>query len=96
MASLAQQLEQFGGLGVFLLAAALTVLSVAAYRRERERRMLVVALAYGFFAVRGLVVFLEYELLPYLDASTVELLEHSSVLLVLAGLLAFFAALFVE
>lgn len=95
MVTLAQQLEQLAGLGILLVGFALAALSVAAWRRERDRRMLVVTAAYAMFAVHGLVVFAEYFLLDYglLSFQTVELLEHSSAFLILFGLLAFFAAL---
>lgn len=91
--TLAQQIEQVVSLGILVVGLALAGLSAAAWRRERDRRMLVVAVAYGLFAVYGLVVFLEYFLLPYLGAELVELLEHGSAVLVLVGLLAFFVAI---
>lgn len=94
--TLAQQLEQFISLGIFLLGLLLASLSVLAWRRERDRRMLVVSVAYGMFAIYGLVVFLEYFLLPYLSYEVVELLEHGAAVLILVGLLAFFVALFRE
>jgi len=92
---LAQQLEQLAGLGIFVVSAVLLTLSVLAWRRERDRKLAVVSAAYGCFAVHGLVVFLEYVLLDYavLPFEWVELLEHASTFLVLAGLIAFFAAL---
>jgi len=93
--TLAQQLEQLAGLGIFLVALALAALSLAAWRRERDRRMAVVAGAYALFAVHGGVVFAEYFLLEFgvVSFRTVELLEHASSFLVLFGLLAFFVAL---
>jgi hypothetical protein len=98
MASLlqiAQQLEQLAGLGILVVSAALLALSVVAWRRERDRKMLLVSIAYGCFALHGLVVFLEYYLLAFdvLAFEWVELVEHGSTFLVLAGLIAFFAAL---
>ncbi len=95
MVTLAQQLEQVAGLGILLVGLALAALSLAAWRRERDRRMVVVAVAYAMFAVHGLVVFAEYFLLDYglLSFQTAELLEHSSAFLILLGLLAFFVAL---
>ncbi len=86
-------LEQYVSLGIFLIAGVLSGLSYLAWYRERDRRMRVVTAGYAMFALYGLVVFLEYPLLPYLGARTVELLEHGSALLVLAGLLTFFVAL---
>ncbi|MFD1587221.1 hypothetical protein ACFR9U_09515 [Halorientalis brevis] len=91
--TLAQTIEQVVSLGIFVVALALATLSAMAWRRERDRRMLVVASAYGLFALYGLIVFLEYFLLPILGGVTVELLEHSSAVLILAGLLAFFYVL---
>ncbi|WP_254524746.1 hypothetical protein [Natrinema caseinilyticum] len=89
----AQQLEQTISLGIFLLGATLAALSVLAWRRERDRRMGIVAVGYLMFAIYGGVVFLEYYLLPYLSFRTVELLEHGVAALILVGLLAFFVAL---
>ncbi|MFB6092960.1 MAG: hypothetical protein ABEK02_08130 [Haloquadratum sp.] len=91
--SLAQLLEQYVSLGIFVVAAGLSALSFLAWRRERDRRMRIVTLGYAMFAVYGLVVFLEYLLLPYFPYATLELLEHGSAVLILGGLLAFFVAL---
>lgn len=95
MLSLAQQVEQLAGLGILLVGLALAALSVVAWRRERDRRMLLVAAAYGLFAVHGLVLFLEYFLLGVSIPvfGSVELIEHVSSLLVLVGLVAFFVAI---
>ncbi|MFB6107909.1 MAG: hypothetical protein ABEJ82_03585 [Haloplanus sp.] len=95
MVTLAQQLEQLAGLGIFVVSLVLTVLSLVAWRRERERRMLVVGVAYGLFAVNGFVVFAEYFLLELgvVPFGQVELLEHATSFLVLFGLLAFFVAI---
>lgn len=93
VATLAQQLEQIGGLGVFVVALALATLSALAYRRERDRRMLIVTLAYASFSVYGLAVFVEYFIAQYVGFGTAELLEHASAFLILGGLLAFFVAL---
>lgn len=90
---LAQLLEQYISLGIFVLAAGLSVFSFLAWRRERDRRMRIVALGYAMFAVYGLIVFLEYLLLPYFPYASLELLEHASAILILSGLLAFFLAL---
>ncbi|ELY67433.1 hypothetical protein [Natrinema versiforme] len=91
--TLAQQLEQTISFGIFVLGAALATLSGLAWRRERDRRMAVVAVGYLMFAIYGFVVFLEYYLLPYLSVRTVELVEHGAAALILVGLLAFFIAL---
>lgn len=95
MLTLGQQLEQIAGLGTFLVGGALAVLSLLAWRRERERRMLVVCGAYLFFTLHGFFVFVEYYALRFglLPAATVELLEHASAFLILAGLLTFFVVI---
>lgn len=93
MAPLAQLLEQYVSLGIFIVGSVLATLSFLAYRRERVRRLLVVTVAYVFFAVYGFIVFLEYFLVPYLGSELVELIEHAAALLILAGLIAFFVAL---
>lgn len=92
---LARQLEQLAGLGIFVVSLVLLGLSLLAWRRERDRKMIIVSTAYGFFALHGLIVFLEYYLLEFnvLPFQWVELIEHASSFLVLAGLFAFFAAL---
>lgn len=95
--TLAQLLEQFISLGIFLLGATLAALSYLAWRRERDRRMVIVTVAYVLFAVYGLIVFLEYiVLVSILPLGTVEIVEHGAAVLILAGLLAFFAALTAE
>lgn len=95
MVTLAQQLEQLAGLGIFVVGTALMALSLIAWRRERSSRMRTVSVAYGLFAVHGLVVFLEYYVLAagLLAYEVVELVEHASSFLVLLGLLAFFVAI---
>ncbi|MFB6096525.1 MAG: hypothetical protein ABEJ74_03970 [Haloferacaceae archaeon] len=91
--TLAQLLEQYVSLGIFLVAAALSTLSYLAWRRERSRRLRIVAVGYALFAGYGLLVFLEHPLLPYIPGRLLELVEHGSGLLILAGLVAFFVAL---
>lgn len=83
------ELEVVSSLAIFLLATALAVLSGLAWRRERDRRMLLVTVAYAFFAVRGLFVFVEE---PLGEAFDTELLEHVSPFLVVIALLLFFLA----
>jgi len=90
---LAQLLEQYVSLGIFVLAAGLSLLSFLAWRRERDRRMGIVTVGYTMFAVYGLIVFLEYPLQRFVPYATLELLEHGSAVLILGGLLAFFLAL---
>lgn len=91
--TLAQQLEQYVSLGIFFVGLTLAFISLLAWRRERDRRMLVVTVAYAMFSAYGLIVFLEYFLLSYVSIASVELLEHGAAALILAGLLAFFVAL---
>ncbi|WP_251330679.1 hypothetical protein [Haloplanus pelagicus] len=55
--------------------------------------MRTVTLGYAMFAAYGLIVFLEYPLLPYFPYATLELLEHGSAMLILGGLLTFFITL---
>ena len=93
MATLAQQLEQFISLGIFVVGFALATLSWLAYRRERDRRMLLVTVAYALFSVYGFAVFVAYFIAEYVGFGTAELLEHASAFLILGGLLAFFVAL---
>jgi len=93
MLTLAQQLEQFTSLGIFLVGTTLSTLSALAWRRERDRRMGTVSLAYALFGLYGLIVFLEYVLLPHLGPVTVEVIEHGAALFILAGLLVFFVAI---
>jgi CHASE2 domain-containing sensor protein len=90
---LAQLLEQYVSLGILVLAAGLSILSFLAWRRERDSRMRTVTLGYAMFAAYGLIVFLEYPLLPYFPYATLELLEHGSAMLILGGLLTFFITL---
>lgn len=90
---LAELLEQYVSLGVFVVATVLCLLSVLAWRRERDLRMGIVATGYGMFAVYGLVGFLEYVLISFVSYELLELIEHASALLILAGLLVFFVAL---
>ena len=95
MLSLAGQLEQLAGLGILLVSLVLAALSLLAWRRERDRRMLVVTAAYALFAVNGFVVFAEnfVRASGLLPATLVELIEHASAFLILLGLLAFFFAI---
>lgn len=91
--TLPQTIEQVTSLGIFIVGLTLAALSTVAWRRERDRRMAVVATAYGLFALYGLIVFLEYTLLSVLSARIVEILEHGAALLILVGLLTFFYVL---
>lgn len=88
--SLAGDLEVISSLAIFVLASVLAVLSGLAWRRERDSRMLYVTVAYAFFALRGLFVFVEGPLEHLFDT---ELLEHASPFLVVVALLLFFIAL---
>lgn len=91
--TLAQLLEQYISLGIFVVGSTLAFFSYLAWRRERDRRMLVVTVGYGMFAVYGLIVFLEYLLIPYFRYDLIELVEHGAAVLILGGLLTFFVAL---
>lgn len=90
---LSQFIEQYASLGIFVTATGLTLLSVLAWRRERDQRMAIVAVGYAMFAIYGLVGFLEYVLLSTVSYQVLELAEHGSEILVLVGLVAFFVAL---
>ena len=95
MLSIAQQIEQLAGLGILVVALGLATLSGVAWARERDSRMLIVTIAYAMFAFHGLVLFLEYFLVGVAIPvfGNIELVEHTSSLLVLVGLLAFFVAI---
>lgn len=96
-AEFAELLEVYISIGIFLVAAALSVLSFLAWRRERDRRMRIVAVGYGMFAVYGFAVFLlDVFLFSYFSDPLVELLEHGVAVLILGGLLTFFVALMRE
>lgn len=90
---LAQTIERVVSLGIFIVALILASLSTMAWRREHDRRMFIVAGAYGLFALYGLIVFLEVFLMPIFGVVAIEILEHASAVLILGGLLAFFYAL---
>ncbi len=92
---LTQLLEQIAGLGIFLIGLSLFVLSLKAYRRERDSKMLIVSIAYVLFSIHGFFLFIEYFLIGYqiLSINTIELLEHTSSFLILIGLLTFFIAI---
>ena len=88
-------------LGIFLFAGALSVLTYLTYRRERDRKLLLVTVAYVLFALRGLATIIgpvaegAFELQglhPTLLVVVVEVFTHFSALLVLVGLALFFAA----
>jgi len=82
-------IEQALGAAIAVVSLALAGLSALAWRRERSRRLLLVAVAYGVFTLRGLAVFGQ-KYLAYLPG---EIAEHASAILVFVGLLVFFAAL---
>jgi uncharacterized membrane protein len=90
---LAQLIEQYASLGIFVVAAVLGAFSYLAWRRERDRRMKLVTVGYALFALYGLVGFLEYVLLSHVQYAYLELVEHASAILILAGLLVFFASI---
>jgi len=88
--SLGGDLEAVASLTIFVLASVLAALSGLAWRRERDTRILYVTIAYAFFALRGVFVFVEVPLAHLLNT---ELLEHGSPFLVVIALLLFFVAL---
>ena len=88
-------------LGILLVGCVLCLLTGLAWRRERDRKLLLVAVAYALFALRGLTVLVGpavetslegSELHPSLLVVVAELVTHLSPLLVLTGLLLFFVA----
>ncbi|MFB6107831.1 MAG: hypothetical protein ABEJ82_03185 [Haloplanus sp.] len=88
-------------LGIFFVGGALGILTGLAWRRERDRKLLLVTVAYGLFALRGLAVVLEpvvefsfevQELHPSVLVLAAEAFTHLSALLVLTGLVLFFVA----
>ena len=89
--------------GIFVVGGLLCLLSMLAWRRERDPKMLTVSVAYLLFALRGLVSVAGYFFHPLLDPETIHpssptvlvliLVEHLSALLVLIGLVLFFVAL---
>jgi len=85
--------------GITVVALALGGLSLLAYRRERERRMGVVAVAYALFALRGVLVLGEEVVDPFLRGGYAvgpELVAHLSGLAVLIALVLFFVAVLGE
>ncbi|MFB6172352.1 MAG: hypothetical protein ABEJ23_07440 [Haloarculaceae archaeon] len=87
--------------GIFVVGCGLCLLTGLAWRRERDRKLLVVTVAYALFAVRGLAVvvaptvefsFEASEVHPSLLVLAAEAVTHLSPLLVLAGLVLFFVA----
>lgn len=79
--------------GIFLLASTLSGVSVLAWRRERDQRMATVAIGYMMFGIYGLVVVVEHFLVPYVAYRTLEYVEYGAAVLILTGLLTFFAAI---
>lgn len=89
-------------LGILLVGGALCGLTALTWRRERDRKLLLVAVAYGLFALRGLAVvvgslvevsFELHELHPSLLVVWAEVATNLSAILVLAGLVLFFVAI---
>ncbi|MFB6121610.1 MAG: hypothetical protein ABEJ68_10890 [Halobacteriaceae archaeon] len=87
---------------IFLVGAALSVVSYFGWRRERDRKLVLVTVAYALFALRGLAtvtggaVESTVELPgmhPSLLVVAVVVFNHLSALLVLVGLVLFFVAL---
>ncbi|MFB6183314.1 MAG: hypothetical protein ABEI96_02060 [Haloarculaceae archaeon] len=87
--------------GILFVGGVLSLLTALAWRRERDRKLLVVTVAYVLFALRGLAVvvgplvelsFEAEELHPSVVVLLAEAFTHLSALLVLAGLVLFFVA----
>jgi uncharacterized membrane protein len=95
-------LEWVLSLGIFLVGGVLSVLCYLAWRREHDRKLLYVTVAYVLFALRGVAVlitplvekpFEEQELHPTFLGVVAELFTHLSALLVLVALVLFFVAI---
>lgn len=87
--------------GIFVTGCVLCLLTGLAWRREHDRKLLLVTVAYALFALRGLTVLVapvvegpleSQELHPSLLVIVAEVSTHLSPLLVLAGLALFFLA----
>lgn len=87
--------------GIFLVGVVLSLLTGLTWRRERDRKLMLVTVAYALFALRGLTVLLApsievtfeaQELHPSLVVALAEIATHLSPLLVLTGLVLFFVA----
>lgn len=92
-AQLSHFLEKWVSLGIGLLALALASLSFLAWRRERSRRMGVVTVGYGLFALFGFLVASEPLIASWGDYVAADVVEHGASIFVLAGLIVFFFAL---
>ncbi|MCO8246169.1 MULTISPECIES: hypothetical protein [unclassified Haladaptatus] len=90
MAIRADEIELVVSLGILLVSVGLGTLTYLTWRRERERRLAVVTVAYGLFACRGLAVVFEETVFTGVQP---ELVDHLSSLFVLFGLLLFFVAI---
>lgn len=88
-----ETLEFVSHLSIAVIATALAALSGLAWRRERDRRMLVVTAAYGLIVLSGLAVVLEDVLARSFSPLTVEQVEHGAPFLIAVALLLFFVAL---
>lgn len=87
--TLAQLLGQYVRLGIFALAAALSLVSLPAGRRESDGRMRIVTPGDAMFrSLRTRRVF-RVPVLPYSPSSSLELLDHGRANLMLGGLLLF-------
>ncbi len=90
MAVHASDIELVVSFGILLCSLGLGTLTFLTWKRERERRLFVVTVAYVLFALRGLAVVLEETLL---ESVRPELIDHLSSVFVLLGLLLFFVAI---
>ncbi|MFA5862384.1 MAG: hypothetical protein WDA16_11890 [Candidatus Thermoplasmatota archaeon] len=93
LVQLAFLLEKWVSLGIGLVALALAILSFIAWRRERSRRMAVVTIGYGLFALFGFLVAGEPWITRLGGYAAADVIEHGASVFVLAGLVVFFFAL---
>ncbi len=93
MAIRADEIELAVSVGILVVSVGLGTLTFLTWRRERERRLAVVTVAYALFACRGLAVI--YEEIAY-SGTPPEIIDHLSSLFVLLGLLLFFVAIMRE
>ncbi|MFB6165607.1 MAG: hypothetical protein ABEJ31_10650 [Haloarculaceae archaeon] len=84
-----ETLEFVSNASIVVVALVLLALTVIAWRRERDRRMALVAVAFALFVLRGVLVLLERWLTGYVATET---LEHAAPFLVAFALVVIFLA----
>lgn len=90
---LATRIERVASIAVFVAAGTLAYLTGRAWFRERSRRLAYVTLGYVLFAAFGLAIAIEPLFVALGAALWAEVIEHGALVLVLVGLLTFFAAI---